>query len=319
MTEKFAPIELKGLTTYSIADRKSKVSVNDFASPWHAGGRFKDFLGALPDILAGRDLCSVIDAVTRARRQDSTVLFGMGGHVIKVGLNPLVIDLMERGVISAVAMNGAGIIHDLEIAMAGKTSEDVAAALGDGTFGMAREPATFLCNAIENARRHHLGLGRAVGQAIVDAGLAHAGQSILAAGARLGIPVTVHVAMGTDILHMHPDFNPAAAGAASHRDFRTFASVVGTLDKGVYLNVGSAVILPEVFLKATTLVRNQGHPLADFTTVNMDFIQHYRPLTNVVRRPTADGGQGFNLTGHHEIMLPLIAAGVIEGIEAETG
>lgn len=319
MAQKYNPIDLSGLKTFSIADRESKVSIENFASPWTRGGTFAEFLDTLPDILAGADLHRVIEAVATAHGSGRVVLFGMGGHVIKVGLNPLVIDLMDRGIISAVAMNGAGIIHDLEIAMAGKTSEDVAASLGDGAFGMATEPAEFLSRAIETAAHEEIGLGRAVGQAIVAAGLAHADQSILAAGARLDIPVTVHVAMGTDILHMHPKFDPAAAGAASHRDFRIFASVVAAIEGGVYLNVGSAVILPEVFLKATTLARNLGHHLARFTTVNLDFIQHYRPLTNVVNRPTAGGGRGISLTGHHEILLPLIAAGVIERLNTENG
>jgi hypothetical protein len=238
----------------------------------------------------------------------------MGAHVIKVGLNPIVIDLMERGVITGVAMNGAGIIHDLEIAMIGQTSEDVATALDDGSFGMARETCNFLAEVIRSAAKNGMGLGQAVGRAILDQKLPLRNKSILGAGARLGIPVTVHVAIGTDIIHMHPGFDPAAAGAATHRDFRLFASIVSTLEKGVYLNVGSAVILPEIFLKAVTLVRNLAHPLADFTTVNLDFIKHYRPLTNVISRPTAKGGRGINLVGHHEIMLPLIAAGVIEEI-----
>ena len=314
MPERFAPIDLSGLKTGSIKDRKSKVSLDHFASPWKSGGSFTDFLDRLPDILAGADLHAVISAMATAHENGKVVLFGMGGHVIKVGLNPLVIDLMERGIISAVAMNGAGIIHDLEIAMAGKTSEDVAASLGDGKFGMASEPAEFLSRAVSKSATEQIGLGRAVGSAILDASLEHADQSILAAGARLNLPVTVHIAMGTDILHMHPDFDPAAAGAASHLDFRTFSAVVAALEGGVYLNVGSAVVLPEVFLKATTLTRNLGHRLQRFTTVNLDFIQHYRPMTNVVNRPTAEGGRGIRITGHHEILLPLIAAGIIERI-----
>ncbi len=238
----------------------------------------------------------------------------MGAHVIKVGLNPVVIDLMERGIITAVAMNGAGIIHDSELAMAGQTSEDVSASIGNGSFGMAHEINSFLSDAIHKAGQKSSGLGETIGLAMIEGNLPFLDQSILAAGARLGIPVTVHVAFGTDIIHMHPGFDPNAAGAATHIDFRTFASVIATLEGGIYLNVGSAVILPEVFLKAVTLVRNLGHNLDNFTTVNMDFIRHYRPITNVVNRPTARGGQGFDLTGHHEIMLPLIAAGVIEEI-----
>ncbi len=314
MTKKFTPIDLSGVKTYSLAERKSKVRSDDFAKTWQKGSSLRDFLSDLPDILAGRDLKSVIAAIAAAYQANRTIMFGMGAHVIKVGLNPIVIDLMERGVITSVAMNGAGIIHDVELAMIGQTSEDVAAALEDGSFGMARETCALLAEALDAGQGNDTGLGAAVGRTILDQRLPLADQSILAAGARLGIPVTVHVAIGTDIIHMHPGFDARKAGAASHRDFRLFASIVSTLDKGVYLNVGSAVILPEIFLKATTLVRNLGHPLNDFTTVNLDFIKHYRPLTNVINRPTAKGGQGINLIGHHEILLPLIAAGVIEAI-----
>jgi hypothetical protein len=292
------------------------VGTEDFARPWRKGASYGDFLAGLPDILAGAQLRSVIDAIATACQANRTVIFGMGAHVIKVGLNPIVIDLMERGVITGVAMNGAGVIHDLELAMVGQTSEDVASALDDGTFGMAAETCSFLCEALDATEENALGLGKAVGRSILNHQLPLMNNSILAAGARLGIPVTVHVAIGTDIIHMHPGFDPARTGSASHLDFRLFASIVATLEKGVYLNVGSAVILPEIFLKATTLVRNLGHPLNEFTAVNLDFIQHYRPLTNVVHRPTAKGGRGFNLVGHHEILVPLIAAGVIEAIDS---
>jgi deoxyhypusine synthase len=239
----------------------------------------------------------------------------MGAHVIKVGLNPIVIDLMERDIITGVAMNGAGIVHDLELAMIGRTSEDVATALQNGSFGMAHETCAFLSEAIAAIHENATGLGEAVGRRILEKQLPLRDKSILATGARLGIPVTVHVAIGTDIIHVHPGFDPRKTGAATHCDFRLFASMVATLDKGVYMNVGSAVILPEIFLKATTLVRNLGYTLNEFTTVNLDFIKHYRPLTNVVARPTANGGQGINLVGHHEILLPLIAAGVIEQLD----
>lgn len=309
---KYAPIDLAKLKTYPLDSRRSKVSVEDFAAPWTRGSGFNAFLESLPSILAAGDLQAVIDAVVVAARAHKTVVLGMGAHVIKVGLNPILIDLLERRVLTALAMNGAGIIHDLELAMHGQTSEDVAASLQDGSFGMARETGEFLGLAIQAAGKKEMGLGAAVGQAIRDADFPHTDKSLLAACARLDIPATVHVAMGTDIIHMHPDFDPAAAGKASHRDFRLFASVVANLEAGVYLNVGSAVIMPEVFLKATTLVRNLGSRLENFTTVNMDFIRHYRPMTNVVHRPTAGGGRGFNLVGHHEIMLPLLAAGIIE-------
>ena len=315
MAHKFKPIDLRPLKTYSITDRKSKVSVTDFTKTWTKGHSFSDFINSLPDILAAKDLKAVISSIIKAFKNNKIIVLGMGAHVIKVGLNPVIVDLMQRGIINAVAMNGAGIIHDLEVAMTGGTSEDVGASIGNGSFGMARETGNFLSEAIKRAGRESIGLGEAVGLSIIDQNLALKDKSILAAGASLDIPVTVHVAIGTDIIHMHPDFDPKEAGGATHRDFRTFSSIISTLEGGVYLNVGSAVILPEVFLKAITIVRNLGHTLENFTTVNMDFIRHYRPMANVVNRPTAKGGQGFNLTGHHEIMLPLIAAGIIEQLE----
>ena len=315
MTNSFKPIDLSKITTYPLGDRKSKVSDLDFAKKWVKGSSFETFLEGLPNILAGSHVRAVISSIVAAYKKQKTVIFAMGAHVIKVGLNPVLIDLMERGVITAIAMNGAGIIHDFELALTGRTSEDVAASLGDGTFGMAHETCTFLADAIAKADRDAIGLGAAVGASIIEQNLPFSDNSILAAGARLGIPVTIHIAIGTDIIHMHPEFDPAKAGAASHRDFRIFASVVASLEKGVYLNVGSAVILPEVFLKAITIVRNLDYTLKNLTTVNMDFIKHYRPTTNVVNRPTAEGGRGYNLTGHHEILLPIIAAGIIEQLD----
>lgn len=312
MNKKFSPLALKGLKTYSLSERKSKVSMEDFAAVWQAGGCFADFLGSLPGILAGNDIRQVIRAVADAHKNNKIVLVGMGAHVIKVGLGAIIIDLMEKGIVNAVAANGAAIIHESELAMNGRTSEDVAASLGDGSFGMARETGEFVGRAVDLAEQKTLGLGEAVGRLINEEKLPHRSQSILAAAQRLGCPATVHVAFGTDIVHMHPSFDPRGAGAATHRDFRLFASVVSNLEQGVYINLGSAVILPEVFLKATTLTRNMGFSLRSMTTVNMDFNRHYRPLTNVVNRPTADGGKGINLVGHHEIMLPLIAAGIIE-------
>ena len=314
MKKPIKPIDLNHIKTLPLSDRKSLVKVNDAARPWQKGSSFKNFLDSLPNILAGDQVRKVISALAAAAKNEKIIILGMGAHVIKVGLNPVVVNLMERGIVSAVAMNGAGIIHDFELALTGQTSEDVSASLQDGAFGMADETGVFLCEAIQYAGQQQIGIGEAVGKSINGNNLPFADKSILAAGARLGIPVTVHVAIGTDIIHMHPQFDPAAAGEATHRDFRTFAGIVAALDGGVYLNVGSAVILPEIFLKAISLVRNLGYRLDSFTTVNMDFITHYRPLTNVVKRPTAGGGQGFNLIGHHEILLPLIAAGVIEAI-----
>jgi deoxyhypusine synthase len=312
MPKKFKPLDLSKIKTYSLADRPSKVSTADFAKTGQKGASFKEFLNGLPNILAGSDLKSVIAAISEAAGNKKTIILGMGAHVTKVGLNPVVIDLMDRGIITCVAMNGAGIIHDVELAMAGHTSEDVATAIDDGSFGMAEDTAVFMGNALAESRQNSEGLGQAVGRSIQQKKLPFSKQSILAAGVRLGIPVTVHVAIGTDIIHMHPQFDAARTGIATHHDFRLFSSVVATLQQGVYLNVGSAVILPEIFLKAVALARNQGHSLDHFTTVNLDMVRHYRPLTNVIKRPTARGGQGINLVGHHEIMLPLIAAGVIE-------
>ena len=314
MPKQIKPLDLKKIKTYSLAKRSSKVNTTEFAKACPKGSSFKDFLDGLPDILAAGDLKSVISAMSSAARTQKTIILGMGAHVIKVGLNPVITDLMDRGIISCLALNGAGIIHDLELAITGRTSEDVAAAIDDGAFGMAEDTAAFLGAALSHSQPDE-GLGHAVGRAIVENKLPCSEYSILAAGFRLGIPVTVHVAIGTDIIHMHPQFDPARSGEASHLDFRLFSAIVAGLQKGVYLNVGSAVILPEVFLKAVTLARNLGHKLSQFTTVNLDFVQHYRPLTNVISRPTAGGGKGINLIGHHEIMLPLIAAGVIEQLE----
>lgn len=312
MPDRFKPIDLSQVKTYPLSERKSKVSVKDFAKVWQKGLRYQDFLDSLPDILAGKHVKSVISSITTAAQNDKTVVFAMGAHVIKVGLSPIVIDLMERRVITAVAMNGAGIIHDLELAMVGRTSEDVEVAIENGSFGMAQETCSVLCQAVDLAGHKSIGLGDAVGRIIAERALPHQDLSILATGARLGIPVTVHVAIGTDIIHMHPGFDARETGAATHKDFRKFSSVIATLEKGVFLNVGSAVIMPEIFLKALTLVRNLGYDIVNFTSVNMDFIRQYRPSTNVVKRPTLKGGKGFDLTGHHEIMLPLVAAGIIE-------
>ncbi len=312
MKRDVAPIDLKRVKAYSLADRPSKVSASAFAAAWSRGGSFSAFLERLPDILAAADLKAVIAAIVTAHQQGRPVIFGMGAHVIKVGLGPVVVDLMERGVITGVAMNGAGIIHDAELAMTGRTSEEVGPALDDGSFGMAEETSSVIASALEASVSGETGLGRSVGAMLLASGFPFTEKSILAAGARLGLPVTVHVAIGTDILHMHPEFDAAGTGAASHVDFRILAAQVARLEGGVYINAGSAVILPEVFLKAVGLARNLGHRLDAFTTVNLDFVRHYRPSVNVLQRPTARGGRGISLTGHHEIMLPLIAAGVIE-------
>ncbi|MCP3900876.1 MAG: hypothetical protein GY707_14315 [Desulfobacteraceae bacterium] len=309
------PLNIDNVKTYSIHGRKSLVNIDSFATPAKKNQSFSNFIDNLPLILAGKDLRNIIDAISKAALNKKKVCFGMGGHVIKVGLNPVLIDLMKRKIISMLAMNGSCIIHDLEIAMTGKTSEDVAASLDHGQFGMAKETSEFLNIAINNADKESKGLGQAVGELINKEDLPFKEKSLLAQGAMLNIPITVHVAIGTDIIHMHPGFNAAACGKASHHDFKLFASNVAVLEQGVFINAGSAVILPEVFLKALTLVRNLSYSPNNFTTVNLDFIRHYRPMTNVVNRPTQSGGKGYSLVGHHEILIPLIAAGVIEKTE----
>jgi hypothetical protein len=310
------PLSLEGLTTYSLKDRPSKVSQEDFARPWTRGGSLKEFLAHLPRILAGQALQDIAAAWVRARRAGRPVLLGMGAHPLKVGLSPVLIDLMKQGLITGLAVNGAVIIHDAEIAMVGRTSEDVDQVLGSGQFGMARETAVFLNEATAWGAQAGLGLGEAVGRRLLAGAFPYQHLSLLAAAAGQGVPATVHVAVGTDIIHLHPSCNPAALGETTHRDFRLFAAQVSRLAGGMYINLGSAVILPEVFLKALTLARNLGHQVDPLTTVNLDFVQHYRPLTNVVRRPTAGSGQGYALTGHHEILVPLLAALVVEKMEA---
>lgn len=309
------PISLEGLRTGQLSERQCKVSLALAGKAWEKGQSFAEFLQRLPNILAGADLKQVVQRICKAREQERLVLLGMGAHPIKVGLSPVIIDLMQRSVLNGVAMNGAGIIHDAEMALVGKTSEDVAASLSDGSFGMSHQTADFLNNAIARKGKDEQGLGAAVGEALLQADAPYLEHSILAAGFRLGVPVTVHVALGTDTIHIHPSVDPAATGTATHLDFRIFAGLVASLEGGVYLNLGSAVLLPEIFLKAITLVRNLGHQLQDFTTVNMDFNRHYRPSMNVVERPTQDGGKGFEVIGHHEIMLPLLAAAVIESLQ----
>jgi hypothetical protein len=239
----------------------------------------------------------------------------MGAHPIKVGLNPVIIDLMERGVISGLAMNGAGIIHDSEVAIAGRTSEDVEAGIMSGEFGMAEDTARLLNSAISEGARNGIGLGRAVGAMLVREKFPYNRFSILARAFELDMPVTVHVAIGTDIIHFHPSADGASIGKTSHIDFRIFAGLVSRMEGGVFINLGSAVIMPEVFLKALTLARNLGHTVKDITTINMDFVKGYRPMTNVLQRPALDGGEGYSLVGHHEIMFPLLAAAVMERLQ----
>lgn len=302
--------------TYPLDARRSKARVEDFARPCPAGASVSALVDSLPNVLAAADFRAVVDAVATAVRSSRGVLWGVGAHVVKTGLGPVLIDLMERGCISAIATNGAAVIHDFEIALVGATSEDVDAALAPGQFGMADETGRVLNTAINQGVAAGLGIGQAVGQYLADTAPPFAGQSVLAAAARLRIPVTVHVAIGTDIIHMHPAASGEALGAGSLRDFRYLAANVARLTGGVYLNLGSAVVLPEVFLKAVALARNRGVTLEGLTTVNLDFIRGYRPMTNVVARPTAGNGRGYSLVGHHELMIPWLAAAIIAACRA---
>jgi hypothetical protein len=309
------PIDLSHIETYPLASRPSKVTVRDFAKALSddEARNTAAMLDSLPRILAADTLRSIADAIVEAKSKNRAIIWGVGGHVIKTGLAPVLIDLARRGFVSAIAMNGSGVIHDFEIAVAGWTSEDVDAALGSGAFGMAEETGRLINEAIRGGAAEDCGVGESIGRSLVEMTPQYADYSILHTAYLLKIPVTVHVTIGTDIIHIHPHADGAAIGAATYRDFLLFASLVKELDGGgVYLNVGSAVTLPEVFLKAVTVVRNLGHSLQDFTTANFDFIQHYRPMTNVVRRPVAGGaGRGHSVTGHHELMIPLLAASIV--------
>jgi hypothetical protein len=309
----YQDFDLSGVRTYPLASRQSKANAADFARPYVKGAGVGGLLDSLPNILAADDFRAVVAAVRSSRDGERGIIWGLGAHVIKTGLSPILIDLMERGFVSAIATNGAGIIHDFEIALSGGTSEDVEEALGPGRFGMAEETGTLLNAAITDGVAGGMGIGQAVGRRLREMSPSYESLSIVAAAARLKIPVTVHVALGTDIIHMHKDASGAAIGEGSLRDFRYFVSNVALLEGGVYLNCGSAVVLPEVFLKAVALARNRGASLTGLTTVNLDFTRLYRPHTNVVTRPVAGTGKGYSLVGHHEIMIPLLAAALIEG------
>lgn len=311
------PISLDRVRSYPLGERKSKVKIDDFGKPWRLGGDMGLWVRSLPKILAAKDFRLVVEKIVGAVRSGNIIILAMGAHAIKVGLNPIILDLLDRGIIGGLALNGAGIIHDTELAMVGHTSEDVDAQIGGGQFGMAEETGSFLNMAITEGAKKGYGLGRAVGAMLVKEKFPHNRLSLLARAFELDIPLTVHVAIGTDTIHFHPSADGPSIGKTSHLDFRIFASLVSSLEGGVIINLGSAVIMPEVFLKALTVVRNLGHEVKQFTSVNMDFIQHYRPMTNVVNRPTREGGEGYSLIGHHEIMFPLLAAAVIEGLEEE--
>jgi len=311
----YEEFDLSGIHTYPLKSRESKARAEDFAKPYQPGSGITGFLDSLPSILAARDFRAVVAAMSAARASGGGIVWGIGAHVIKAGLSPVLIDLMERGFVSALATNGAGIIHDFEIALSGATSEDVEAALGAGQFGMADETGRLLNAAINDGVAAGLGIGQAVGKYLCEKHPQHERSSVAASAFRLGIPLTAHVALGTDIIHMHPSASGAALGEGSLRDFRYFTSSVARLAGGVYLNCGSAVVLPEVFLKAVSLARNRGCRLEGLTTVTLDFVKLYRPQVNVVSRPTAGVGRGYYLVGHHELLIPLLAAALVESGE----
>jgi len=307
-------IDLSKARTIRLDKRRCKVSVKDFAVLAKKGSSFKVFYDSLPGILAAQNLKYIVDAIVTAYKRKKMVVFMMGAHVIKCGLSPLIIDLMQRGVVKAVALNGAGIIHDTEVAMIGRTSEDVGEGIKDGSFGMAEETAVFINGAINYGFRNGLGIGEALGARLGKTKFPHKALSILAAGPRLDVPVTAHVAIGTDIIHQHPSANGMAIGEGSLLDFKTFIYSVSKLEEGVAVNIGSAVILPEVFLKAITVARNLGYKVHKLTTANFDMISQYRPHQNVLSRPTSMGGKSYNMIGHHEIMIPLLHRSIIEKI-----
>ena len=311
---RFAPLAFDGISTYPLASRPSKVTTADFARHVQEESSLKEFFASLPNILAARELKELAARIREARKQQRAIIIGLGGHVIKTGLAPVLIDLIERGYATAFAMNRAAMIHDFEIALAGQTSEDVDATLGSGQFGMAEETGRIVNEAIRAGARDGIGMGEALGRQLHQMNAAHMDVSLLCSAYSANVPVTVHVAIGTDIVDIHPSADGASVGQTTYYDFRLLCAIVRELDGGgVYLNLGSAVLLPEVFLKTITVVRNLGHKLEDFTTANFDFLQHYRPLTNVVRRPVAGTGRGFAFTGHHEIMIPLLAAAILAG------
>ena len=321
MTQREA--DLSAVRTVPIARRPNKVRAEEFAAPPRDGSRsFADFLASLPDVLVARDFRRVVESIATAKRRGRGVVVMLGGHVVKTGLARLLIDLVERGIVTHIAMNGSAAIHDYEVARFGGTSEDVAAGLRDGTFGMAEETGRGLNDAFTAGMREGRGMGEAIALALAETpALAHPELSVILAAHRLGIPATVHAALGAEIIHQHPAANGAAIGDTSHRDFRRLAASLTSLhDGGVVLNVGSAVIMPEVFLKALTIARNlnDGRP-TDFTTCDLDMQRHYRPRMNVVQRPTLAGGAGYEITGHHELMVPLLAWAVVETLERAVG
>jgi hypothetical protein len=315
------PLDFEGISTYPLESRKSKVHSGMFGKPMDGAENVLGFITKLPHILAGESLRTLIRALLYARSSGKPIIWGLGGHVIKVGLGPIINDLMNAGFVTGIAMNGSAAIHDFEVALRGTTSEEVEEQIGEGRFGMARETGEYMNAAINAAAENSNGLGEGLGRFIANGSekgidFQHSPMSILAESYARKIPVTVHVAIGTDIIHAHPQTSAKALGETTYHDFRLFCGMTRELDGGgVYLNVGSAVVLPEVFLKAVSVVRNLGHRLEEFTTANLDFIQHYRPTQNVLKRPTQNTGQSIALTGHHEIMIPLIAAALKGSID----
>ena len=312
-----AKINLRKIKTYSLKNRKSKVNLKDFASIYKKGNSFRRFYQTMPDILKARDFRNIVSSIVVAKKKKKPVILMLGAHVIKCGLSPVIIELINKGIVSGIALNGAGIIHDFELSFMGKTSEDVDKAIRDGSFGMAKETAEFINNAVKSGSKSGLGIGQSIGKAInKDKRLCFKNLSIIYAAYRKRIPVSVHVAIGTDIIHQHPSCDGAAIGKASLKDFHNFISVVSKIGNGgVVMNFGSAVMLPEVFLKALTVARNLGYKVKNFTTANFDMIYHYRPQQNIVHRPTQGSGKGYYIIGHHEIMLPLLASAIIEELQ----
>ncbi len=308
----YKKIDINKIKTTSLKKRNCKVSIKDFSRIMSKKDTFRNFTDSLPNILKADDLRYLVDKIIQAKKKKKMVIIMMGAHVIKCGLSPLIIDLMTKRVIKAVALHGAGIIHDSEVAMIGRTSEDVVLAIEDGSFGMAKETASFINGAINNGFKKGIGIGEALGEAISKSKFPFKSLSLLAAGHKEKVPVTCHVAIGTDIIHQHPSANGEAIGEGSLVDFRNFIYSVSKLEGGVAINFGSAVILPEVFLKAFTVARNLGHRIRNFTTANFDMIPHYRPYQNILTRPTSLGGRGIDITGHHEIMIPLLYRMIID-------
>jgi hypothetical protein len=311
----FPPLDFGRIRTYPLRERDNKIHLDQLARAWNPGGSFAEFLDTLPHILVGDDFRAIVAATATAVRQQRPVIVMAGAHVIKCGLTPVLVDLMRRDIISAVALNGAGAIHDFELALIGQTGEDVQHGLNDGSFGMIDETGRLMNQALAAGVSQGIGAGRALGEAILTGKFTQKELSILHAGVIHNKPVTVHIAVGTDTTHQHPTADGAVLGEASYLDFQKFAAVVAQLQGGVVLNIGSTVVLPEVFLKALTIARNLGRTVDEFTTANFDMIRHYRPTENVVRRPTAKGGRGYDIIGHHELLVPLWAAAVLEQLK----